>query len=755
MVRWLRSLKMTIIFISLAVAAAGVAGLMKVGFNADSRVYFGEDTQERKALADLEKRHGRYSIVTFVVFPQKGSVYAPNPLLALSQIVAAVRQVPEAIRYSAIIEPPPNSGLDVPVGRWTNGSPLAGAFIGGLRDYAQGHVRWSAPLISADEKIAAVIVTLDEASGIDARPALEVVAQFRSIRDEVKKRFPDVSIMLTGSAVLDATFIDALKSDLLWLVPAQVLLLILLLLVTLRAVTATLALLMVLGVAVAATVGSTGWLGMTLNGVTSAVPTVLLGLAVATCVHIILSWQDGLRATASSAAALDHAIAVNLKPVTLAIVTTMASFLCLNFSNSPPFQQFGNLVAVGLAITYVLSFTMLPVLLLLIPASPALSRKPLEDSMARLGAGVLGRHRLIIVFFVAAGAVSIFGIERLRFDDTFSHYFSKRFEFRQATDLYEDQLTGITVVDFSIDAGGEGNAVTRENLEKLERFGRWLERQPNVASVTSILDIFQAFGSNRPGVLDEAGLPASEMASTLMADGYEKSNAPHLPPSLLDDVRRHARVSVVLQKISSAELLKFADAADRRVEELWGTGAGRATGLPILAAHLSHRNTQAMLTGTFVALLVISLVLVFALGGIRLGLVSLVPNILPLVLAYGFWGMALEEISFAATVVIAMTFGIVVDDTVHILSRYQHLLRDRGLDGQSAIIESFRTVGVAVLITSLSIGSGFAVLSFSGFLVNQHLGLLTVITLVAALLTDLLLLPALLKLLDRPNSQRE
>lgn len=753
MVRWLKSLKLTIVVICLAAAAASIAGLLKLRFDRDSRVYFGTDTEERQALAELERRHGRYSTVTFVVFPQEGSIYAPAPLQAISQIVKSVRDVPEAVRYSALTEPPSNSGLDVPAERWTRGSPLAGAYIGNLREYAQFNGRWSAPIISKDEKTAAVIVTLEQSGANLERSKNDIVAKFRSIRDDVTKRFPGIKVMLTGSAVLDATFIDALQSDLLWLVPAQVMLLIGLLLVTLRSVMATLALLVVLGLAVAATVGLTGWAGMTLNGVTSAVPVVLLGLAVATCVHIILAWQDGLRTSAGSEAALDYAINVNWKPVTLAIVTTIASFLCLNFSDAPPFRQFGNLVALGLVITYVLSFTMLPVLLLTIPESPALSRRQLEAKMARLGGGVLRRHRAVIALFIAATAVSIFGIDRIRFDDTFAHYFDQRFEFRQATDLYEDKLTGITVVDFSIAAGDEGEAIKRRNLDKLEIFSRWLERQPRVASVTSILDIFQAFGSNVPGALDHSGLPASDKASRLMTEAYERSDVPHLAPSLLDSEWRYARVSVVLGKISSVELLEFAEAADRRVAELWGQESGRATGLPLLAAHLSSRNTQAMLLGTLVALVVISGILVFALGGIRLGLISLIPNILPLVLAYGFWGLALGEISFAATVVIAMTFGIVVDDTVHILSRYQHLQLDKGLESGAAVVESFRTVGMAVLITSLSIGSGFAVLSFSGFLVNSHLGLLTVITLVAALLTDLLLLPALLYLQENFSSQ--
>ena len=753
MVAWLAQWKAYIIVVSLLVAIAGLFGALRLGFDTDTRVYFGPDTEERQALDELEERHGRYGAAAFVIVPDKGSVYEPEALDATKAIVNRIKRIPEIIFYRAITEFP------VDADRTTNNpnSPyeriISEFYFKDLRDFAIRNPRQAASVVANDGTVAAVIATINKELE-RTRTAQDIIHDLRSIRDGVQKLSPNTKIMLTGDAELDATFIDALRSDLLYLVPAQVLLLIILLLITLRSITTTVSLLALLGIATFATMGIAGWIGMTLNGVTSAVPTVLLGLAVATCVHIILAWQDALRRASDKFAALHHALTINTKPVTLAIATTVASFLCLNFSSSPPFQQFGNLVALGLLLTYVLSFTFLPALLLVMPPSRALSRQRFEMGLARLGAGVLKYGNILIVLFVFVTVFAGLGINRIKFDDTFAHYFDQRFEFRRATDIYEKKLSGITVVNFSLPAVNSETIDNRATLERIKALTTWLEGQPKVSTVFSINDVIAETGKNLPGALDEIDLPANDVIGKGLIDAYTTSDETNLPPALIDEDKHHARLSVTLNQISSAQLLDFAERANAKVDELWGDGKARAAGVPILAANLSSRNTQAMLIGTLIALTSISAILVFALGGARRGLVSLVPNLIPLVLAYGFWGHAFVEVSFAATVVVAMTFGIVVDDTVHILSRYQYLRKTYKIDPQSAVIESFRTVGVAVLITSLAIASGFAVLAFSGFLVNQHLGLLTVITLAAALITDLLFLPPLLVLADRTRRRR-
>lgn len=207
------------------------------------------------------------------------------------------------------------------------------------------------------------------------------------------------------------------------------------------------------------------------------------------------------------------------------------------------------------------------------------------------------------------------------------------------------------------------------------------------------------------------------------------------------------RVIVVLRSAASDAILAFAEAGEAKLRELGAGRAATATGMPVLAAHLSERNGSAMIRATPVALVAISLLLVAALASWRLGVASLVPNLMPLLMAYGAWGIVMGELTFAGTMVIAMTFGIVVDDTVHMMSRYRRL-RGAGAPPREAMIETFRTVGIAVLTTTVAIASGFSVLSLSGFTVNRDLGAITTMTLFGALAATLVFLPPLLLLLD-------
>ena len=168
----------------------------------------------------------------------------------------------------------------------------------------------------------------------------------------------------------------------------------------------------------------------------------------------------------------------------------------------------------------------------------------------------------------------------------------------------------------------------------------------------------------------------------------------------------------------------------------------------MIFAHINHRNIRSLLKGTLVALVLISFVLIIALQSVKLGLISLIPNLVPAALAYGTWGIFVGKIDMSASIVICMSLGIVVDDTVHFLSKYLRARREKGYDVNEGMRYAFNTVGVALLITTAVLVSGFLVLSMSHFSPTWVSGLLLAITLSYALLTDFLLLPPLLSVLD-------
>ncbi len=168
------------------------------------------------------------------------------------------------------------------------------------------------------------------------------------------------------------------------------------------------------------------------------------------------------------------------------------------------------------------------------------------------------------------------------------------------------------------------------------------------------------------------------------------------------------------------------------------------SGTSVMFAHIGYSNIRAMLTGAGVALVLISMILIFALKSFKYGMLSLAPNILPAAVAFGVWGIFVGQVGMALSVVAGMTVGIVVDDTIHFISKYLRARRENGFDSIEAVRYAFHNVGTALWITTVVLIAGFLILSTSHFQINAGMRLLTAITIALALILDFLLLPPLL-----------
>jgi predicted RND superfamily exporter protein len=173
------------------------------------------------------------------------------------------------------------------------------------------------------------------------------------------------------------------------------------------------------------------------------------------------------------------------------------------------------------------------------------------------------------------------------------------------------------------------------------------------------------------------------------------------------------------------------------------------SGLSIVYAHISHRNINSMLGASIGALILISGILIFALRNLRLGIISLIPNLTPAFMAFGIWGILVNEVGLAISIAVSLTLGIVVDDTVHFMSKYLRARREHGKTPEDAVRYSFNTVGPAIIISTIALAAGFMVLSLSGFKVNSDMGIMSALTIVIALALDFLFLPVILMMTDK------
>jgi predicted RND superfamily exporter protein len=221
----------------------------------------------------------------------------------------------------------------------------------------------------------------------------------------------------------------------------------------------------------------------------------------------------------------------------------------------------------------------------------------------------------------------------------------------------------------------------------------------------------------------------------------------------IDVAKSSTRMTVIGRDMSAKEQRASAAAAHQWLKDnMPAHMVTEATGLTMMFAFISKRNIDGMLRGTIIAMALISLILIFALKSLPIGLLSLLPNFVPAAMSFGLWGYMIGNVGVAASIVTAVTFGIVVDDTIHFLSKYLRARRERKLDPQAAVRFAFNSVGHALWTTTAVLALGFAVLATSGFEVNWSLGMLTAMTIVIALAADFFFLPPLLMRFDRSKT---
>ena len=220
--------------------------------------------------------------------------------------------------------------------------------------------------------------------------------------------------------------------------------------------------------------------------------------------------------------------------------------------------------------------------------------------------------------------------------------------------------------------------------------------------------------------------------------------------SQIDVDRSATRFTVIFQSMSARELRHMDRMAQQWLKaNLPAHMVVPGTSMSLIWAHITQRNIISMLKGSFGALVLISGIMLVALRSLKLGTISLVPNLLPPIMAFGLWGMIMGQIGLALSVIVAMTIGIVVDDTVHFLSKYKRARHQQAMSPPEAVRYAFQTVGTAMWVTSAALVAGFLVLTLSHYRMTSEMGIMCALTIALALVMDFLLLPTLLLKIDR------
>lgn len=755
-----------VILLTVAISAVLAFGNSKIEFKDSYRVFFAKDNPELQELDKFEKIYTKTDNLIFIIKSKSGSVFTSSAINFIKELTAESWKIKDVSRVDSITnyqhtyaEGSDELIVTDLVKKETNS--FTEKELLKIKEISLSEPMMRKKIISEDASTTAVALTIlipEKTKGDEQ----EIIKQAQDLLSKLatKHDISDLEIRLSGLIAMNNAFTEMSIKDSATLLPLMLFFVILMTALFTKSFTATISVILVSAIAIITGIGLAGYCGIDMSSVTASTPNVILTVAVADVIHILVIMINLMRGGMKKKDAIAKSLEMNFTAIVFTNITTIIGFLGLNFAEVPPFRDLGNMVGFGVLICLILSFTFLPALLSLLPMQvkeiPDFSK--MEDRLShKISKFIIRNSAKILVFFsVITIAGSYFMVSKIELNDRFIEYFDESVEFRQDAEFMMKNLTGIYTGDYSLNSKGPEGISDPEYLMNLEKFQKWIEQQPEIFQASSIADIMKRLNKNMHGDNDDFyKIPAQKELSAQYLLLYEMS----LPYGLdltdrINIDKSSSRLSFSFKNISSVEMRDFATRSENwQKQNLPEYMFSKATGPNILFNYISERNIRSMIWGTIVSTLTTCILIAFLFKSLRIGIISLLPNITPILVSMGIWALIIGHVNMAVAFISSITFGIIVDDTIHMLSKFYHAKDKLKYNVEDSIVYAFKISGEAIFVTTAILVVGFSILGFSHFVPNKFTGILSAIVISTALFFDIFGLPALLNLIYR-NKQK-
>ena len=750
--QWILTKPKTVIISALLITLIACIGYKNIALNSSYKSFFDADNALLIAMNQQEATYAKYDNMMIIVGTETGDIFTPSALSAINKITQAGWQAPYSSRVDSITNYNHTQGLEDELivsylfESFENDALPSDIEINTAKDIIMSTPSLLGNYIAKDASAATIFITF-EISDNPLDESYEISQYIHQQVGQVQASYPHLTFHITGTIENATAFTDATLQDVLTLIPLAYLVMVTLLIVLMRSIWATVITLSLVTFTTMITMGVKAWFNGDINSINSFAPTMIMTIAVADCVHIFVSFFQHYRQGDSKIRAMGQALEHNFKSIFLTSLTTAIGFACLNFHESPLYRELGNIVAAGVIVAFLLCITLLPAIVMVLPIKAGKAEKKSKMFMLAWSDRVIEHHKKILVIALSAILLLIsLGLPKNELNEMFTEYMDESFSFRQANDYLNERIGGLHRLLYSIDSGTENGIHSPEYLEKLERFSNWLRQQPEVAFVASYSDvqkrINKAMNANQEAFYKVPNDQALASQYTLL---YELSLPYGQGLTNIVSLKKSSTLLIaVLYETDSNSMMAFNQRSEQWLKDntptaMHSTGAG----LDLMFSNMAAQNIPSMVYGTFFTMLFISLILLFAFRSWSLGFISVLTNIFPALLAFSFWGLVDGRIGIGVAAVATLTLGLVVDDTIHFLHRFNQARR-AGKSVEESVRETLSTTGMAMITITLVFAGGFGVLSFSHYSANADLGLMTAVTIVIALIMDLIVLPAYL-----------
>lgn len=732
--------------LGLGLLVALVPGLPRIQADFTHRGFFWDDDPYLIAFDQFERRFGNDDAVVVALHSPSG-IFDADSMAVLQELTERMWQVPEVIRVDSlanynwvhadgdelIVEP------FIP-----DDQELSPELLEARKKVALAHEVLPNYLVSKDAKTAMVFATIKP--GIEAPPdAPKIVGAVRELQKELTRG--DHVMHISGGPAVTLGFGEASQSDFATLVPMLLLLTVLLLAYTFRSAIGVALSLLVIFMSVLASMAVGGWMGIQITNITAVLPQIIIAIGVANAVHLLVTFSRRMARGLSKTEAAHYSLLKNFVPTFVTSITTAAGFLSFVTANLKPISGLGTLASIGTLLAWFFSYFVLGSLLYILPIKKkelAPEHKIKSEHRAHAYVAWLTRVRVpVLAFFAVLSVASIVLATRNTVNSDPFKYFREGFPLRVANEFIEANVGGARGVDIVVDSGQEEGVKDPAFLARVETFQTWLDTLPNITRTISIIDILKQTNRSLNGddqsfyrLPDDREVVAQELFL------YQMS----LPQGMnLNDritVKNDAlRITVLWTIQTSGESMRV-------IGEIEDKGKQMGLNVSVTGKNRLWQSINGYVVDTFIvslgaAVFLISMILIIFFRSIKLGLLAMIPNAVPLFIGAGILWLIGNPLDIGTVLVMSICLGIAVDDTIHILANYGRL-RKEGKGARAAMEDIMAHTSPSLIATSAVLVIAFGTFAFGTFTPNIYLGIMTAIILSVALVTDLSLLPAIL-----------
>ncbi|WP_445735380.1 efflux RND transporter permease subunit [Mariniflexile sp.] len=573
----------------------------------------------------------------------------------------------------------------------------------------------------------------------------------------------NLKVHISGMPYVRTLNAQLIVDEIVWFVLAALLVTSIIFFFFFRSFRATLISLVVVSIGVMWTLGILGALNYEITVLTALIPPLIIVIGIPNCIFLINKYQHEVKLHGNKVKSLQRVITKIGNATLMTNITTASGFATFILTESTLLKEFGIVASLSILAIFILCLLIIPILYSFLPYP---KDRHLEHLNKRWIGGFVTwmermvKHQRIAIYSVALLLllVSIIGIYQIRITGSLIEDMPKKTEFFEDILFFEKEFNGIMPLEFMIDTKRKQGVMKLSTLKRMDELQELIVEIPELSKPISVVDLVkyskQAYYNGNTKFYQ---LPTSQENSFILSYAKNSTSSVDLLKNFVDSTGQYARITTFMKDVGTDKMERIEENLQTKIDKLFPKEQYNVTitGKAFVFQKGTKYLVKNLAISLSLAIFLIALFMAYMFRSARMIIISLIPNLIPLLVTAGLMGYLGVPIKPSTILVFSIAFGISVDDTIHFLAKYRQELQANNWKIKVSVYGALRETGVSMFYTSIVLFFGFSVFTISSFGGTVALGALVSITLLFAMLSNLLLLPSLLLSLERSIANKE